>query len=71
MLNNITLRGFAANVLVEQADSRARMVDYINSRLASRALRPVIDRIFDFSQIAAAHRHLESNLQLGKIVVTT
>lgn len=71
MLNNITLRGFAANVLVEQADSRARMVDYINRGLASRALRPVIDRIFDFSQIAAAHRHLESNLQLGKIVVTT
>jgi NADPH:quinone reductase-like Zn-dependent oxidoreductase len=71
MQNNITLRGFAANVLVEQAASRKRMVDYIGRKLADGVLRPVIDRTFELTQIAAAHRYLESNLQLGKIVVTT
>jgi NADPH2:quinone reductase len=71
MQNNLTLRGFAANVLVEQPDSRARMISYIEQRLASGALRPIIDSTFDLSHIAEAHRHLESNRQLGKIVVTT
>jgi NADPH:quinone reductase-like Zn-dependent oxidoreductase len=30
----------------------------------------VIARTFPFSQIVAAHRYLESNQQIGKIVVT-
>jgi NADPH2:quinone reductase len=71
MQGNLTLRGFAANIFVEHADSRARMVDYINRKLASGALRPIVDRTFDLSRIADAHRYLESNAQVGKIVVTT
>ncbi len=71
MQNNLTLRGFAANILVEQADSRARMVEYIYRKLSSGALRPIVDRTFDLSRIAEAHRYLESNAQVGKIVVTT
>jgi NADPH:quinone reductase-like Zn-dependent oxidoreductase len=31
----------------------------------------VIDRTFDLTEIAEAHRYLESNMQFGKIVVTT
>jgi NADPH:quinone reductase-like Zn-dependent oxidoreductase len=38
--------------------------------LASGHLRPVIAKTFPFSEIAAAHRYLESNQQIGKIVVT-
>ncbi|RVB02502.1 zinc-binding dehydrogenase, partial [Mesorhizobium sp. M7A.F.Ca.CA.004.02.1.1] len=33
-------------------------------------LKPIIDRTFAFDQIVEAHRHLESNEQFGKIVVT-
>ncbi|NUR92244.1 MAG: zinc-binding dehydrogenase, partial [Nonomuraea sp.] len=33
-------------------------------------LKPAIDRTFDLADIVQAHRHLESNTQLGKIVVT-
>ena len=71
MGNNLTIRGFAADLLVKQADSRAAVTGYIEQGLASGALQPVIDRIFDLAQIAEAHRYLESNAQLGKIVVTT
>jgi NADPH:quinone reductase-like Zn-dependent oxidoreductase len=71
MQNNITLRGFAANSLIEQSAVRARMIDYINRGLVSGALRPVIARTFTLAQIAAAHRYLVSNAQLGKIVVVT
>ena len=71
MMNNLTLRGFSADLLVKQAETRAKVVDYVNRGLASGALKPVIDRTFELAQIVEAHRYLESNVQLGKIVVTT
>ncbi|MEV6039007.1 zinc-dependent alcohol dehydrogenase family protein [Nonomuraea sp. NPDC052116] len=48
----------------------ARGVAFVNTGLASGALSPVIDRVFDLEDIVAAHRHMESNTQVGKIVVT-
>lgn len=71
MLGNLTLRGYSADLLVVQPESRARMVEYVNSGIARGALRPVIDSIFAIEDIAEAHRRLESNRQIGKIVVTT
>mgnify|MGYP001231470760 CR=1 FL=1 len=44
--------------------------EYIFAGLDSGALTPVIDRIFPLDQIVAAHQHMESNTQCGKIVVT-
>lgn len=71
MMNNLTLRGFSANLLIDRPETRGPLIDYISGGLASGALRPVIDRCFDIAEIAEAHRHMESNQQLGKIVVTT
>ncbi len=34
------------------------------------ALRPVIDSRFAFDDIVEAHRHMESNANIGKILVT-
>jgi len=33
-------------------------------------LKPIIAKTFPFSQIVDAHRYLESNQQVGKVVVT-
>jgi NADPH:quinone reductase-like Zn-dependent oxidoreductase len=44
--------------------------EYIFAGLNSGALTPVIDRTFALEQIVDAHRHMESNTQCGKIVVT-
>ena len=33
------------------------------------AVRPVVDRVFGFDEVPAAHRHMESNMSFGKIVV--
>lgn len=71
MGGNLTLRGFSADVLVKRADTKARLMAYIEAGLASGTLKPVIDRTFDIAEIVAAHRYLESNAQIGKIVVTT
>lgn len=71
MMGNITLRGFSADLLIRQPGARRRLVDYVSSGLARGALRAVIDRTFALADIVEAHRYLESNEQLGKIVVTT
>ncbi|MEF9948969.1 MAG: zinc-binding dehydrogenase, partial [Comamonas sp.] len=34
------------------------------------SLRPVVDKIFAFDDLVEAHRYLESNQQIGKIVVS-
>lgn len=38
--------------------------------LSSERIRPVVDRTFHFSEIAEAHRYMESNASFGKIVLT-
>jgi NADPH:quinone reductase-like Zn-dependent oxidoreductase len=43
---------------------------YIFDHLASGAFKPVIDKTFRFAEIVEAHRYMESNAQIGKIVVT-
>jgi NADPH:quinone reductase-like Zn-dependent oxidoreductase len=32
--------------------------------------KPIIDPVFPFAQIAEAHRYMESNQQIGTIVIT-
>jgi NADPH:quinone reductase-like Zn-dependent oxidoreductase len=34
-----------------------------------KQLKPVVDRVFPLSEIAAAHRYLENKEQFGKVVV--
>jgi NADPH:quinone reductase-like Zn-dependent oxidoreductase len=38
--------------------------------LSAGNLKPVIAKTFPLEQIVEAHRYLESNQQIGKIVVT-
>jgi len=47
----------------------AGAVQFINENLASGKLKPVIAKIFPLSEIQEAHRYMESNQQLGKIVI--
>jgi len=51
----VTVRGFAADIL---------------PFIAAGKIRPVIDRVFPFSELPAAKAYMESNAHLGKIAVT-
>ena len=48
----------------------ARGVAFANEHLKSGALVPRIDRVFPFERIIDAHRYMESNEQIGKIVIS-
>ncbi|GAA2127459.1 zinc-dependent alcohol dehydrogenase family protein [Actinomadura napierensis] len=47
-----------------------RAKHFIGAGLRAGSLAPVIDRTFALNDVVAAHRHLESNAQFGKIVLT-
>jgi NADPH:quinone reductase-like Zn-dependent oxidoreductase len=65
----LSLRGYLVFEVLRDARRLARGRAFVEAHLAGGALRPVIDRVFDFDDIVAAHRHLESNAQVGKVVV--
>ena len=69
-LKGLSIRGWVASSIWNRPERFARNRELILQGLASGHLRPVIARTFTFSQIVAAHRYLESNQQIGKIVVT-
>jgi NADPH:quinone reductase-like Zn-dependent oxidoreductase len=46
------------------------MKKYIYDRLADGSFKPEIARTFPFNQTVDAYRYLESNKQIGKIVIT-
>ncbi len=71
LAKNLTVRGYAADLLTKDAAAAREVTAYVNAHLASGAFRPVIDRTFPLARVADAHRYLESNEQFGKIVVTT
>ena len=67
---SLTFRGY---VLFELTSNRARLEsakNWVIDGLATGKLKPVIAKTFPLVEIVAAQRYLESNQQIGKIVVT-
>ncbi|PPR22955.1 MAG: Quinone oxidoreductase 1 [Alphaproteobacteria bacterium MarineAlpha10_Bin1] len=70
LAKSLTIVGYQVLDFVLDPERFSAARDYIFSGLESGALAPVIDRTFPLEQIVEAHRHMESNTQCGKIVVT-
>jgi len=66
----LALRGYTLFSVTNDPQKRERGVRFVLDGLAAGRLRPIIARSFPFEQIVEAHRYLESNEQIGKIVVT-
>jgi NADPH:quinone reductase-like Zn-dependent oxidoreductase len=65
-----TVKGYSVRLVLGDAARRKVAVEYVTRGLASRALKPVIDRMFKFDDMVEVHRYLENSGQFGKIVVT-
>jgi NADPH:quinone reductase-like Zn-dependent oxidoreductase len=68
---NLSIRGWVASTIWNHPERFARARELILRGLADGRLKPVIAKTFPLDDIVAAHTYLESNQQLGKIVVTT
>jgi len=66
----LTVRGYTLFEIVKDPDMMARGKKFTYDGLASGALKPIIARTFPLEEIVQAHRFMESNQQMGKIVVT-
>jgi NADPH:quinone reductase-like Zn-dependent oxidoreductase len=67
---NLSIRGWVASTIWNHAERFARAQDLVLRGLAAGKLKPVIAKNFRLDEIVEAHRYLESNQQMGKIVVT-
>ncbi|MFD8818188.1 zinc-dependent alcohol dehydrogenase family protein [Streptomyces sp. NPDC059627] len=66
----LTVHGYNNFVVTGTADGRRRAARYIGSGLADGSLRPLVGEVFDgLDRIRDAHRLMESNTHMGKIVV--
>lgn len=65
----LSIRGYTLFEIVRDPDKLGRGKQYVYDGLKSGALQPLIDKTFPLEAIVEAHRYMESNQQLGKIVV--
>lgn len=66
---SLTLKGYLNGEITNDNDALERAKAFIMGGLATRLLKPVIARAFPLEQIQEATRFLESNAQIGKVVV--
>jgi NADPH:quinone reductase-like Zn-dependent oxidoreductase len=66
----LTFRGYTLFEIVSDPARMAKGKQYVLDGLASGKLKPVIAKTFPLNQIVDAHRFMESNEQIGKIIVT-
>ncbi len=71
LAKGLTIRGYTLFEIAADPEKLSRGKQFITDGLASGALKPVIARTFVLDEIVEAHRFMESNQQIGKIVVTT
>lgn len=66
----LSLRGWVASEIWNHPQRYARARQRIRLGIELGHLRPVIAKTFPFEQLVEANRYLESNEQVGKVVVT-
>ncbi|UPG92542.1 zinc-binding dehydrogenase [Luteibacter aegosomatissinici] len=64
------IRGYNLFATTTNPERQAAAVGFISAGLTSGQLKPRIARTFTFDNIIEAHRYLEKNEHIGRIVVT-
>ena len=66
----LTIRGYTLMEITTHPDTLAQATKYVFDHLVTGRFKPRIDKVFPLSQIVEAYQYMESNQQIGKIVVT-
>lgn len=70
LAKGLNIRGYTLFELTQNPQKVLQAKTYLLSLFNDGYIEPVIDRVFNFSEIQEAHRYMESNQQKGKIIVT-
>lgn len=70
LAKNLTIRGFTLADVLSDAERQNAAKNFIYNGIGKKLLKPTIAKTFPFDDIIEAHKFLESNKQVGKIVVT-
>jgi NADPH:quinone reductase-like Zn-dependent oxidoreductase len=70
MTRRFSMRAYVVFELFNDAQRFERARLFVEDGLHEGWLKPVIAKTFPFDQIVEAHRYLESNQQIGKVIVT-
>jgi NADPH:quinone reductase-like Zn-dependent oxidoreductase len=68
--NGLTIRGYWLWETVKDPETFARAKSYVYERVKRRDFQPKIAKTFRFEDVVEAYRYMESNEQIGKIVLT-
>ncbi|HXL26141.1 MAG TPA: zinc-binding dehydrogenase, partial [Chthoniobacterales bacterium] len=66
----LNIRGYTLLEINTDPERQGRAKKFIIDKLADGTFKPIIAKTFKLDQIVEAHRYMESNEQIGKIVVT-
>jgi NADPH:quinone reductase-like Zn-dependent oxidoreductase len=67
---NLCIRGYNSVEITQIPEKLAMAKKYVYDRLADGRFRPKIAKTFPFAQTVDAYKYLESNAQVGKVVIT-
>ena len=66
----LTVRGYTFREVLFDPRLKVNAEKHVFDHVKAGNFKPCIDRVFPFAKIVEAHRYMESNEQIGKIVVT-
>jgi NADPH:quinone reductase-like Zn-dependent oxidoreductase len=66
----ITIRGYVLMEITSDPQRLEKGKKFVNDGLADGSFKPIVAKTFPLEKIVEAHRYLESNQQIGKVVVT-
>jgi len=69
IVKGLSMRGYLVFEIMYAPQRLARAIDFILSGYEEGYFNPKISKVFQLEQIVQAHEYLESNQQIGKVVV--
>ena len=70
LIKGLCIRGYTLFEITRNPQKLPAAKKYVCERLADGRFHPKVAKIFPFAQTAEAYKYLESNSQVGKIVIT-
>jgi NADPH:quinone reductase-like Zn-dependent oxidoreductase len=70
LIKGLCIRGYTLLEITRNPEKLPAAKKYVYDRLADGRFHPKVAKIFPFAQTVEAYKYLESNAQVGKIVIT-